>query len=207
MKISNNFYFFFFFIIYIFSFGSSYISLRCNTLNCTDWLLKLVLYWLIFYGIFKLNSQLACKAPGIEKAHQTTLDILDIMISYPWEAQAVLTLTDFATEYGHIWHLNHYSPLDPLAKSLANIKHIASLKKHLDSPKYRQVLLSPNSLITSCLKVIKYMNELRNFSKYDMKELNELSSTLRQIPLITYWVIHIIVASRTEISSYLNETE
>ncbi|CAK9329155.1 unnamed protein product [Citrullus colocynthis] len=154
-----------------------------------------------------VSSQLSCKAPGIEKAHETTLDILDILVSYPWEAKAVLTLTAFATEYGDIWHLNHYSLLDPLAKSLAMIKRVPLLKKQLDSIKYRQVLLSPNSLIYSCLRAMKYISQLKNFAKYDVKELSELSSVLRQIPLVSYWIIHIIVASRIEISSYLSETE
>lgn len=151
--------------------------------------------------------QLSCKAPGIEKAHQTTMDILEILISYPWEAKALLTLTAFTAEFGDIWHLNHYSHMDPLAKSLAMVKKVSSLKKHLDNLRYRQVLLGPNSLIFNCLKAIKYMNLLRNFSKYDVRELSELSSALRQIPLVTYWVIHIIVASRTELSSYLNDVE
>lgn len=156
---------------------------------------------------FSCSYQLAFKAPGIEKSHQTTLEILDILISYPWEAKAILTLAAFATDYGVIWHLNNYSHVDPLAKSLANIHQTTSLKKHLDSIKYRQVVFSSRSLIHLCLQVIKLMNQIRLFSKYDSKEIPELSSALRQIPLFTYWVIHTIVASSTEISSYLTNTE
>ncbi|KAG6593861.1 Protein SIEVE ELEMENT OCCLUSION B, partial [Cucurbita argyrosperma subsp. sororia] len=157
--------------------------------------------------LHKVSSQLSCKAPGIEQAHKTTLDILDILVSYSWEAKAVLTLTAFATEYGDIWHLNHYSSLDPLAKSLSMIKRVPLLKKQLEGMKYRQVLVSPNSLIYSCLRAMKYITQLKNFAKYDTKELSVLSSVLRQIPLVSYWIIHIIVAARIEISSYLNETE
>ena len=119
----------------------------------------------------------------------------------------MLTLTAFATEYGDIWHLNHYSSLDPLAKSLSMIKRVPLLKKQLEGMKYRQVLVSPNSLIYSCLRAMKYITQLKNFAKYDTKELSVLSSVLRQIPLVSYWIIHIIVAARIEISSYLNETE
>ncbi|KAG6594041.1 Protein SIEVE ELEMENT OCCLUSION B, partial [Cucurbita argyrosperma subsp. sororia] len=157
--------------------------------------------------LHKVSSQLSCKAPGIEQAHKTTLDILDILVSYSWEAKAVLTLTAFATEYGDIWHLNHYSSLDPLAKSLSMIKRVPLLKKQLEGMKYRQVLVSPNSLIYSCLRAMKYITQLKNFAKYDVDELPELSSVLRQIPFFSYWIIHIIVATRIEISSYLNETE
>ncbi|XP_038907044.1 protein SIEVE ELEMENT OCCLUSION B-like [Benincasa hispida] len=154
-----------------------------------------------------ITSELSCKAPGIEKAHEITLKIFEILTNYPWEAKAALSLIAFATDYGDLWHLYQYSQTDPLAKSLAIIKRVANLKKHLDSLRYRQVLLSPNSLINSCLQAIKYMNQLREFSKYDVKELPELPSALRQIPLITYWVIHTLVASRIELSSYLSETE
>ncbi|CAK9329151.1 unnamed protein product [Citrullus colocynthis] len=155
----------------------------------------------------KVSNELAFKSPGVEKAHQTTLEILDILISYPWEAKAILCLAAFGTDYGLLWHLNHHSLFDPLAKSLANIHQSTSLKKHLDSFKYRQVVFSSRSLISLCVQVIKLMNQIRLFSKYDSKEIPELASALRQIPLFTYWVIHTIVASTTEISSYLTNTE
>ncbi|XP_022959050.1 protein SIEVE ELEMENT OCCLUSION B-like [Cucurbita moschata] len=158
-------------------------------------------------ALHNITSELSCKAPGIENAHEITLKIFELLATYPWEAKAALTLIAFATDYGDLWHLYHYSHTDPLAKSLAIIKRVAMLKKHLDSLRYRQVLLSPNSLINSCLQAIKYMNQIREFSKYDVKELPELPAALRQIPLITYWVIHTIVSSRIEISSYLSETE
>ncbi|XP_038875883.1 protein SIEVE ELEMENT OCCLUSION B-like [Benincasa hispida] len=154
-----------------------------------------------------ISSELSCKPTGIEKAHETTLEIFEILVNYPWEAKAALTLLAFATDYGDLWHLYHYSQADPLAKSLAIIKRVATLKKHLDSLRYREVFLNPRSLIQSCLQAIKYMDEIREFSKYDVKELPELPSALRQIPLITYWVIHTIVASRIELSTYLSETE
>ncbi|XP_023515202.1 protein SIEVE ELEMENT OCCLUSION B-like [Cucurbita pepo subsp. pepo] len=157
--------------------------------------------------LHRINSELSCKAPGITKAHETTLEIFDILTNYPWEAKAALTLLAFTSDYGDLWHLYHYSMTDPLAKSLAIIKRVASLKKHLDSFPYQQVLLNPSSLIRSCLQAIKYMNQIREFSKYDVKELPELPSALRQIPLITYWVIHTIVASKIHLSSYLSETE
>lgn len=135
------------------------------------------------------------------------MEIFNILISYPWEAKAILTLAAFAMDYGDLWHLNYYFKTDPLAKTLAIIKQVPELKKHLDTPKYRQVFLSHRCLIYGCMQAIKYIREIKNFSKYDVKELTELSSAIRQIPLITYWVIHIIVASRTEISAYLTATE
>ncbi|KGN61636.1 protein SIEVE ELEMENT OCCLUSION B [Cucumis sativus] len=155
----------------------------------------------------KVSIKLAFKSPGIEKAHQTTLEILDILVSYPWEAKAILCLAAFGSDYGLLWHLNHHSLFDPLAKSLANIHHSTSLKKHLDSFSYRQVIFSSRSLIYLCFEIIKLMNQIRLFSKYDSKEIPELASALRQIPLFSYWVIHTIVASSTEISSYLANTE
>ena len=161
--------------------------------------LKLILLYIIF--------QLSCKPPGIEKAHETTIEIFEILANYPWEAKAALTLLAFAADYGDLWHLYHYSQADPLAKSLAIIKKVATLKKHLDSLRYRQVLLNPKSLIQSCLQAIKYMNEIKEFAKYDVKELPELPAALRLIPLVTYWVIHTIVASKIELSTYLSETE
>ncbi|XP_004150405.2 protein SIEVE ELEMENT OCCLUSION B [Cucumis sativus] len=157
--------------------------------------------------LHRISTELGCKAAGVEKAHETTMEILNILTTYPWEAKAILSLAAFAMDYGDLWHLNHYFKTDPLAKTLATIKQVPELKKHLDTPKYRQLFLSPKCLIYGCMKAIKYMKEIKDFSKYDMKEITELSSAIRQIPLFTYWVIHIIVAARTEISSCLTRTQ
>ncbi|CAK9329152.1 unnamed protein product [Citrullus colocynthis] len=174
------------------AFGSDSYAASLNLPHCT---------------LHRISSELGCKAAGIEKAHETTMEILNILISYPWEAKAILSLAAFAMDYGDLWHLNYYFKTDPLAKTLATIKQVPELKKHLDTPKYRQVFLSPKCLIYGCMKAIKYMKEIKDFSKYDVRELTELSSAIRQIPLVTYWVIHIIVASATQISAYLTRNE
>ncbi|XP_023547575.1 protein SIEVE ELEMENT OCCLUSION B-like isoform X2 [Cucurbita pepo subsp. pepo] len=157
--------------------------------------------------LHRISSELSCKPPGVESAHDVTQKIFEILTNYPWEAKAALALLAFATDYGDLWHPYPYSHTDPLAKSLAIIKRVGMLKKHLDSLPYQQVLLNPNSLIQMCLQAIKCMNEIREFKKYYLNDPLELASALRQIPLVTYWVIHIIVVSGIELSSYLTETE
>lgn len=154
--------------------------------------------------LHQISTEMTCKDPGVETTHQTTLDILNKLARYPWDAKAVLIFTAFATNYGVLWHLDNYSHSDPLAKSLATIKRVALLRKELDSVKYGQVFFNPNSMIYNCLKAIKYINEFRNLSKYDTKDVPELSAALRQIPLVSYWVIHTLVASSIELHCYLS---
>ncbi|XP_023000470.1 protein SIEVE ELEMENT OCCLUSION B-like [Cucurbita maxima] len=154
-----------------------------------------------------ISKQMGCKAAGIDIAHKTTLDILSKLTKYSWEAKAVLIFTAFAMNYGALWHLDNYSRSDPLAKSLAMIKRVGSLRKELDSVQYGQVFFGPNSLIYSCLKAIKYMNEFKNLSKYDIKEVPELSAALRGIPLVSYWIVHALVASSIDLHCYLSGTE
>lgn len=150
---------------------------------------------------------MACKAPGMETAHKVTLDILSKLTGYPWDAKVALTFAAFATNYGVLWHLDNYSHSDPLARSLAMIKQVASLKKELNSLKYAELFSQPDGLIYSCLKAIKYINEFKNLSKYDIKDVPELSAALRQVPLVSYWVIHIIVVSSIELHCYLSGVE
>ncbi|KAG6574937.1 Protein SIEVE ELEMENT OCCLUSION B, partial [Cucurbita argyrosperma subsp. sororia] len=157
--------------------------------------------------LHQISSEMACKPPGVETVHKTTLDILSKLTRYPWEAKAVLIFTAFVTNYGVLWHLDNHSHSDPLAKSLATIKRVALLRKELDSVKYGQVFFNQNSMIYNCLKAVKYINEFKSLSKYDTKDVPELSAALRQIPLVSYWIIHILVASSIELHCYLSGVE
>ncbi|KAE8651826.1 protein SIEVE ELEMENT OCCLUSION B [Cucumis sativus] len=154
--------------------------------------------------LHQISTEMTCKDPGVETADQTTLNILRKLTRYSWDAKAVLIFTAFATNYGVLWHLDNYSHSDTLAKSLATIKRVSLLRKELDSVKYGQVFFNQNSMIYNCMKAIKYINEFRTLSKYDTKDVPELSAALRQIPLVSYWIIHTLVASSIELHCYLS---
>lgn len=59
---------------------------------------------------------------------------------------------------------------------------------------------------------LKRGKEGKKKKRKKLKKINffigpELPAALRLIPLVTYWVIHTIVASKIELSTYLSETE
>lgn len=50
---------------------------------------------------------MACKTPGVEIAHKTTMSILNKLPSYSWVAKAVLTLAASALVYEDFLALAH----------------------------------------------------------------------------------------------------
>ncbi|XP_027366758.1 protein SIEVE ELEMENT OCCLUSION B-like [Abrus precatorius] len=155
----------------------------------------------------QISSEMACKPPGEEIAHKTTLAILDKLSSYSWEAKAVLTLAAFAIEYGEFWFLSLHQPTDPLAKSLATIKRVPVLTKPAAIRKHRNAILELNNLIKATLQVIEVIFELEKLTSYSTKEVPALVPALEQVPVDVYWAIITVVAIVTQIDCLTTDSE
>ena len=142
---------------------------------------------------------MSCKPLGPEIAHKTTLNILNKLSSYSWDAKAVLTLAAFALEYGDFWMLSQFQPTDPLAKSLAILKRVPVLTKPAQLKKHRQAIVELNNLIKASLQVIEAIFELEKLTTYDTKQVPALAPAMDQIPVDVYWAIITIVACVTQI--------
>ncbi|XP_057425082.1 protein SIEVE ELEMENT OCCLUSION B-like [Lotus japonicus] len=148
----------------------------------------------------QINSELSCKPPGEEIAHETTLAILNKLSTYSWVAKPLLTLGAFALEYGEFWFLSLHQQTEPLAKSLAIIKRVPELTKPSSLKTHRNAILEINNLVTATWQVIKLIFELDNLNlTYDEKDVPSLELALEQIPVDAYWVIITVAAIATQI--------
>ncbi|KAJ1409428.1 Sieve element occlusion, N-terminal [Sesbania bispinosa] len=155
----------------------------------------------------QINSEMWCKPPGEEIAHQTTLSILNKLSSYSWVAKAVLTVTAFSVEYGELWLLSLHQPTELLAKSLATIKRVPQLTNASALQKHRNDILEVNNLIKATWQVIEIIFELEKLTSYDTKDVPALAPALEQIPVDVYWVIITIVAIVTQIDCLTTNLE
>ncbi|AES61017.1 putative sieve element occlusion [Medicago truncatula] len=156
----------------------------------------------------KINSEMACKAPGEEIAYRTTLAILNKLSNYSWVAKGVLTLSAFALEYGEFWLLSQYLPTEPLAKSLAIMKRVPQLTKPELLKKHRYAVLEVNNLIKATSQLIDIIIALERLnSRHDIKEVPALAPALEQFPVDVYWVIITIVAIVTQIECLTTDSE
>lgn len=142
---------------------------------------------------------MACKAPGEEIAHKTTMSILNKLAHYSWDAKAVLTLAAFALDYGDFWLLAELHSSDQLAKSVGILKRVPVVVKRPGLQKYGKAIIELNNLIKATLEVIELIFELEKLSIYDSKDVPALSGALDRIPVDVYWAIITIVACTTKL--------
>ncbi|TQD73327.1 hypothetical protein C1H46_041142 [Malus baccata] len=147
-----------------------------------------------------IASEMQCKPPSEEVAHNTTLAILNKLSSYSWEAKAVLTLAAFAMEYGEFWLLAQLQESNRLAKSIAILKRVPVLLKPSDLHKKRQAVLELNNLIKATLQVIECIDQFDKLSSYDPKDVPALAIAMDHIPVDVYWAVATVVACATKIT-------
>ncbi|CAL2225008.1 unnamed protein product [Prunus armeniaca] len=152
--------------------------------------------------LYKLNCiarEMPCE-PDLKVFHYTTLEILNKLSNYSWEAKAVLTLAAFAMEYGEFWLLAQGQESDQLAKSISILKGVPFFLKPTNLQKRRQELLAVNNLIKVTMQVIGIFCQFEKLSSYDTKDVPELASAREQIPMDAYRAIMTLVACATKVT-------
>ncbi|KAJ0007688.1 hypothetical protein Pint_28818 [Pistacia integerrima] len=144
-------------------------------------------------------NNISLKFSGGEDEHATTLEILNILKSYEWDAKVVLALAAFGFNYGEFLVVAQPYSTNPLVKSVPLIKQFPETQEPVDTftPKFEAV----SNLIKSTLNVIKCIVELTDFASKNIS--NEKPETMvaatSQIPEAVYWTIRSILACASQI--------
>ncbi|XP_059445370.1 protein SIEVE ELEMENT OCCLUSION B-like [Corylus avellana] len=128
----------------------------------------------------QVSYEMACKAPGVEIAHKTTMSILDKLSSYSWNAKAVLTLAAFALDYEDIILLA-LAQLHSSHQLVQSVEHIPA-----GMLKYNRVS-ELNGIIYYTLTIMEPIFELKKLSTIN-KDINHDEAAY------VYWIIITIVA-------------
>lgn len=125
---------------------------------------------------------------GVEKAHQTTMRILQQLRTFSWDAKALIALAAFSLDYGSFWNLYQVPSSDQLGNSLKQLNHIQQRQQVLIVDIYNLVVL--------VMEAVQKINEWGNWSTigYDTEDVPALSDALQEIPLVVYWAIASLVA-------------
>ncbi|KAJ0051632.1 hypothetical protein Pint_02860 [Pistacia integerrima] len=127
------------------------------------------------YTIDSIGYEIANKISSRENSDIITLDILNLLSNYEWNAKLVLVLAAFAFNYGESWDLVFLSEkrtgTNKLSPQLDALKHL--VKAMLD--------------LTWCIARIK---------KPSSREMSDISIHA------TYWIIKSVVACASQITSF-----
>lgn len=129
----------------------------------------------------------------------TTVSILNMLSTYPWDAKLVLTLAAFAYSYGEFWLLAQLFSSNQLARSMALLKQVPIIMEHSGSLKHRFDALS--NLLFAVLDLTKAIIAFEELpALYITKDTPALSAAIATIPTAVYWSIRSIIACATQIS-------
>ncbi|XP_047316854.1 protein SIEVE ELEMENT OCCLUSION B-like [Impatiens glandulifera] len=154
------------------------------------------------YITYKVSCEFSCKSLGGGDAHGTTISILNLLSSYPWDAKVVISLAAFSVNYGEFWLVALLGATNPLAKSLALLKQLPDILEHSNSLKPR--FDAVNTLIKAILDVTKCIIDLKELPpNYISQDTPPLSTAMTHIPTAAYWTIRSMVACASQITSLL----
>ncbi|XP_023741885.1 cell wall protein AWA1 isoform X2 [Lactuca sativa] len=153
--------------------------------------------------IHTVSCELTCKSSGGTDAHTSTLAILNMLSSYSWEDKLVISLGAFAIIFGEFWLVAELFATNPLAKSIALLKHMPDVIKHYNILKAR--FDSINQLIKAMMDVTKCIITFKNLPHQYIQDDQPPKSTATadHIPTATYWSIKSMVACTSQLTSLL----
>lgn len=104
----------------------------------------------------------------------------------------------FSVSYGEFWLTAQLHTVNPLAKSVALLKHLPDILEHTDvlKPRFDAV----NNLIQAMLNVTKCIIEFKELpDEYITPDSPDVTMALAHIPMAVYWVIRSIIACSSQI--------
>lgn len=143
---------------------------------------------------------MAIKSLGGVDGHTTTVSLLNMLSSYPWDAKLVLTLAAFALNYGEFWLLAQIYSTNQLARSMAILKQVPIIMEHSGPLKPRFDAL--NNLIRTILELTRCIVAFEQLPvMYITPDVPALSTAIATIPTAVYWSMRSIIACASQISN------
>ncbi|KAI3970386.1 hypothetical protein MKX01_024033 [Papaver californicum] len=154
------------------------------------------------YTINKISCEISCKCSGGGDAHAITLNLLNLLSSYSWDAKVVLTLAALAVNYGEFWLVAQIHQTNQLAKSIAILKHLPDILDHSEllRPKFDAL----RNLIKSMMDVTRCIVQFKALPpQYINPDTSAMSIAIAHTPVAVYWTIRSVVACASQIVSLI----
>ncbi|OMO69209.1 hypothetical protein COLO4_29199 [Corchorus olitorius] len=149
--------------------------------------------------IDRISCEIAFKCTETAEAHATTMSILNMVSSYPWDVKLVIALSAFAVNYGEFWLLAQSYTSNQLAKNLAILKQVPEILQHTSMLKSRFDTI--RSLIRAMLDIANCIVEFKELPpKYIAYDFSAMSSAMDHIPVAIYWTIRSMLTSASQIT-------
>ncbi|XP_052197896.1 protein SIEVE ELEMENT OCCLUSION B-like isoform X6 [Diospyros lotus] len=152
------------------------------------------------YVVDRISIQIAFNSFSGIDGHETTVSLLKMLASYPWDAKLVLTLAAFALNYGEFWLLAQIYSSNQLARSVAILRQLPVIMEHSGTLKPRLDAL--NVLIKAILNLARVVSAFKGLPPtYITQDVPAMSAAMATMPTAVYWSIRSIIACAAQIAS------
>ncbi|KAK6153253.1 hypothetical protein DH2020_012892 [Rehmannia glutinosa] len=157
------------------------------------------------FVINRISCELSCKCSGGD-GHAFTMEILNMLSTYTWDAKAVIALASFSVNYGQFWLVATLFTTDELAKSVAILKQLPDIIELSDVMKSRFETI--NNLVKVSLELTRCIAEFRRLpSKYIADDAELMQTAMTHIPIAVYWIVRSLVACASQVTEILGLTD
>lgn len=145
--------------------------------------------------IDRIKIEMLRKHSGKENLHTRTMILFDVLGNYRWDVKAVLTLAAFATTYGEFCIIMQEYPYNPLAVSVAMLKHLP-LNLWPLKPQFKALSFLVRTMIDVTKCIIKFEGLPFRYAQLDDETMVIAKSC---IYVAAYWVTRSTVACTSQI--------
>ncbi|KAJ6898302.1 protein SIEVE ELEMENT OCCLUSION C isoform X1 [Populus alba x Populus x berolinensis] len=145
--------------------------------------------------IDRVKIEMLCKHFGKENLHTRTMILFDVLGNYRWDVKAVLTLAAFAATFGEFCIIMQEYPYNPLAVSVAMLKHLP-LNLWPLKPQFKALSFLVRTMIDVTRCIIKFEGLPFRYAQLDDETMVIAKSC---IYVAAYWVTRSTVACTSQI--------
>ncbi|XP_023002121.1 protein SIEVE ELEMENT OCCLUSION B-like [Cucurbita maxima] len=176
--------------------GAELEAIEDNSPSPTD-LLDLLDF--VSFTIHRVSNEIQYKCSRAGEPHTVTMEVLNLLTNWPWDAKAVLALAAFSINYGEFWLLVHQSSSDLLAKDISLLKKLPEIFERIDI--VRQKFDAIDKLIKALISVAKCIVDFKMLPPhYITPDTPEMKSATTLIPTAVYWIVRSIIACAAQIT-------
>ncbi|KAG6423931.1 hypothetical protein SASPL_114339 [Salvia splendens] len=139
-------------------------------------------------------------------SYKTSLEILQLLANYTWEAKIVIILASFVVEYGHYCIFAKLDKSDQLTKLVALLKQIPDYSGDVFESR-KSSFEAIMGVLRVSIKVTRLIAKFRSFkTKYMTNEAQVMIDAWNQIPIAVYWMTRVVVACASQYSVIVGKT-
>ncbi|XP_057811066.1 protein SIEVE ELEMENT OCCLUSION C isoform X2 [Salvia miltiorrhiza] len=150
--------------------------------------------------IYKISNEMLARCNGGENLHRNTLEVLEMLGPFRWDAKMVVALASFTRSYGVFWLVLQLQSKNALALSLAVVRRIPSTATFL-----KRRFTALNLLVGTILRLVRLLISYESLSvKHELVDDRDREITRSRICLASYWMCRSLLVCSSQIADLRN---